>query len=174
MPHCTTLRRRSLAQAPSSSRSVGASVTAVLPRYASVAGLPVQGSRSPARQFPARRPPGVEPSTHFPIVRGSGINGYGKSAGDTRNPFQFIELEVVARDGIEPSTRGKPITSEGQARRTQSGRTSLSGPATDRSMKPLSSTRTGHPGNRPFDQRILLRVRLFATRLVLEVDVVTR
>jgi len=29
-----------------------------------------------------------------------------QSAGDARNPLRIIELEVVARDGIEPSTRG--------------------------------------------------------------------
>jgi hypothetical protein len=62
--------------------------------------------RFPVPQLPARRPPGVEPSTQFPIVRGSAIDGHGWSAGDTRNPSQIIELEMVARDGIEPSTRG--------------------------------------------------------------------
>ena len=55
-----------------------------------------------------RRPPPrrVSPPTHFPIVRGSAIDGHGWSAGDARNPFQFMELEVVARAGIEPATRG--------------------------------------------------------------------
>jgi hypothetical protein len=48
---------------------------------------------------------GAAPPTHFPIVRGSAINGPGWSAGDARNRIQIIELEVVARDGIEPSTR---------------------------------------------------------------------
>jgi hypothetical protein len=43
---------------------------------------------------------------HFPIVRGSAIDGHGWSAGDTQNPFLIIELEVVARAGIEPATRG--------------------------------------------------------------------
>jgi hypothetical protein len=62
--------------------------------------------RGGALEYPAagcrsgwRRP------THFPIVRGSAINGPGWSAGNARNPFQIIELEVVAKDGIEPSTR---------------------------------------------------------------------
>ncbi len=54
---------------------------------------------------PRRRPPGPV-STNFPIVRGSAIDGPGWSAGDVRNRRRIIELEVVARDGIEPSTRG--------------------------------------------------------------------
>jgi hypothetical protein len=44
-----------------------------------------------------RRPPcpGVwPPSTHFPIVRGSAIDGHGWSAGDARNPLQIIELSL--------------------------------------------------------------------------------
>ena len=55
-----------------------------------------------------RRPRRGAASTRFPIVRRSAINGpTGQmSVGDTRNPLQIIELEVVARDGIEPSTRG--------------------------------------------------------------------
>jgi hypothetical protein len=51
-------------------------------------------------------PPRREPPTRFPMVRGSAIDGPGWSADDTRNPCQIMELEVVARDGIEPSTRG--------------------------------------------------------------------
>ena len=43
---------------------------------------------------------------HFPIVRGSAIDGHGWSTGDARNPSEIIELKMVARDGIEPSTRG--------------------------------------------------------------------
>ena len=39
------------------------------------------------------------------MVRRSAINGHGQSAGDARNPLRIIELEVVARDGVEPSTR---------------------------------------------------------------------
>jgi hypothetical protein len=58
-----------------------------------------------SRRRPGRRVQGTQ-WTHFPIVRGSAIDGPGQSAGDTRNPFRIIELEVVARDGIEPSTRG--------------------------------------------------------------------
>jgi len=42
---------------------------------------------------------------HFPIVRGSAIDGHGWSAGDARNPLRIIELEMVARVGIESSTR---------------------------------------------------------------------
>jgi len=49
---------------------------------------------------------------HFPIVRGSAISGPGWSAGDTRNPSQITELEVVASDGIEPSTRGCSVTAK--------------------------------------------------------------
>ena len=41
----------------------------------------------------------------FPTVRGSAIDAHSWSAGDTRNPFQIIELEMVARAGIEPATR---------------------------------------------------------------------
>jgi hypothetical protein len=53
---------------------------------------------------------GREPKpTHIPIVRGSAIDGHGWSAGDARNPLPIIELEVVARDEIEPSTRGFSI-----------------------------------------------------------------
>jgi hypothetical protein len=40
------------------------------------------------------------------LFRRSAIKGHGWPAGDTRNLLQFFELEVVARDGIEPSTRG--------------------------------------------------------------------
>jgi len=54
--------------------------------------LPSPDFRFPARQFPALRAP-----THFPIVRGSTIDGHGWPAGDARNPFLIIELEVVAR-----------------------------------------------------------------------------
>jgi len=42
----------------------------------------------------------------FPTVRGSAIDGHGWSVGDAWNPSQIIELEVVTRDGIEPSTHG--------------------------------------------------------------------
>jgi len=45
-------------------------------------------------------------AARFPIVRGPTIYGHERSAGDSRNPSQIMELEVVARDGIEPSTRG--------------------------------------------------------------------
>jgi hypothetical protein len=57
---------------------------------------------------PGLRVQGTQP-THFPIVRGSRIDGHGWSAGDTRNPLRFKKLEMVARDGIEPSTRGFSI-----------------------------------------------------------------
>jgi len=61
-----------------------------------------------AKRFVRRPPPRrVSPPTHFPIVRRSAINGHdGQSAGDARNPLRIIELEIVAADGIEPSTRG--------------------------------------------------------------------
>ena len=53
---------------------------------------------------------------HFPIVRGSAIDGHGWSTGDARNPSEIIELKMVARDGIEPSTRGYSV-----ARRAEFG-----------------------------------------------------
>ena len=40
---------------------------------------------------------GLLPPTHFPIVRGSAINGPGQSAGDTRNFMQIIEFELIDR-----------------------------------------------------------------------------
>jgi len=42
---------------------------------------------------------GPQEFTDGPIVRGSTIDGHGRSAGDARNLLQIIELEVVARDG---------------------------------------------------------------------------
>ena len=33
-------------------------------------------------------------------------NAHGWSAGNTRNPLRVMELEMVARVGIEPTTRG--------------------------------------------------------------------
>jgi len=70
-------------------------------------GLPLGGCRRfPDPQLRPRRGPLGAVSTRFPIVRGSAIDGHGWSAGDARNPLRIIELEVVARDGIEPSTRG--------------------------------------------------------------------
>jgi hypothetical protein len=51
-------------------------------------------------------PPGLEPPARFPIVRRSAIDVHGGSAVDTRNPSQIIDLKVVARVGIEPTTRG--------------------------------------------------------------------
>ena len=56
-----------------------------------------------------RRPRGAAAcaaSTNFPIGRGSDIDGRKKSAGDTRSPSRIMELEMVARAGIEPATRG--------------------------------------------------------------------
>jgi len=44
--------------------------------------------------------------THFPIVRGSANDGRGWSAGDTRNPTQIMELDMVASAGMESATRG--------------------------------------------------------------------
>jgi len=46
-------------------------------------------------------PSGPRP-TRFPIVRGSAIDGHGWSAGDARDRMRIMELEVVARVGIEP------------------------------------------------------------------------
>ena len=69
---------------------------------------------------PVRRP-AVFPPTRFPIVRGSAIDGPGWSAGDTRNPFRIIELEVVARDGIEPSTRWSPLNAQKREPRRGAG-----------------------------------------------------
>jgi len=57
------------------------------------------------RRLPFAGGPAMPP-THFPIVRGSAIDAHGWSAGDTPNPFRIIELEMVARAGIEPATRG--------------------------------------------------------------------
>ena len=57
-------------------------------------------------------PAGLLTPTHFPIVRGSAIDGHGWSAGDARNPLRIMKLEVVARDGIEPSTRGFSVWGE--------------------------------------------------------------
>ena len=50
----------------------------------------------------------------LPGVRGSAIDGHGWSAGAARNPLQIIELEVVARAGIEPATRGFSVARSGR------------------------------------------------------------
>lgn len=42
-------------------------------------------------------------TTLLPIVRGTAIDGRGWSAGDPQNPLRIMGLEVVARDGIEPT-----------------------------------------------------------------------
>ena len=61
---------------------------------------------------PLRRPsppPGVEPPTRFPIVRWSadfGAKSRPMVRRSRRKPHGIQKLGVVARDGIEPSTRG--------------------------------------------------------------------
>ena len=58
------------------------------------------GNASPVPTLSPSRPPGTgHPPAHFPIVRGSAIDGHGWSAGDTRNRMKLKKLEVVARDG---------------------------------------------------------------------------
>ncbi len=54
-------------------------------------------------------------STRFPMVRGSAIDGPGWSAGDAKTLLRINTLEVVARDGIEPSTRGSSVAPLHQA-----------------------------------------------------------
>jgi hypothetical protein len=59
-------------------------------------GLNVESSA--ALDFRSKLTPAGCVSTRFPIVRGSATDGLGWSAGDTRNPCEIIELEMVARD----------------------------------------------------------------------------
>ena len=65
-------------------------------------------ARSPGSQISSFPPPPrrVSPPAQFPIVRGSDVVGHGWSAGNTLNPRKIMELEVVAKAGIEPATRG--------------------------------------------------------------------
>ena len=67
------------------------------------------GVAAPPRRasLAATRPPQYRP-THFPIVRGSAIDGHGWSAGDARNHLLIRKLGVVARVGLEPTTSDKP------------------------------------------------------------------
>ncbi len=70
-------------------------------------------ARSPA-------PAGFERPTHFPIVRGSAINGPGWPAGDARNALRIIELGMVARHGpireANQDRRAKRVCPKGENR----------------------------------------------------------
>ena len=85
-----------------------------------VAGPASPGSPgSQIASFPAPRALGAPASTRFQIVRGCTIDRHRWSAGDARKTLPIKNLGVVARDGIEPSTRGFSVR-----RRARSARAS--------------------------------------------------
>jgi len=93
--------------------------------------------------------PDTARTTLLPIVRGTAIDGRGWSAGDPQNPLRIMGLEVVARDGIEPSTREASVARAGMfcARKPKTEKEFSTGRPNALQTCPLSESGAWKPGN---------------------------